>query len=561
MKVVTAAQMAAIERASERAGVSTDTLMENAGLAVAQTAREVLGGIAGAGVLVLTGPGNNGADGLVAARHLRRWGGEVTCYLVTPRPEADPKMLLALEYGVQLARADEDDANLAKLDWLLSRSRLVIDAVLGTGRARPLQGPMKAAMLRLEQAKAKPGGPFLLALDLPTGLNADTGEADPACPRADLTAALGYPKAGMLRFPGAERVGLLRVLDIGVRSPLPSGLSAAAAARAGLPEEQSTGLELLTPEWVSARLPQRPPDSHKGVYGHALIVAGSRNYVGAAYLASQASVRAGAGLTTLASPESVYPLVAAKGAEAIHLPLPEIEGRVDPAAADLLKSQQDRRYTALAVGCGMGASPGGAEFLERLLLEPDAGAESPAVRRLPALLPALIDADGLNNLSRTNNWARRVRNPLVLTPHPGEMSTLTGLPVSEIQAAREDTAREWAERWGACVVLKGAFTVVAAPAAFGPAAFGSEPVVRIAPFANPGLATGGTGDVLSGVIVGLMAQGLSPYDAACCGVYVHGEAGEAVTARQGRTGLAASDLLDALPKAMDSLRRRGFLPR
>ncbi len=533
MKVVTAAQMAAIERASEGAGVSTDTLMENAGLAVARTAREVLGGIAGAGVLALIGPGNNGADGLVAARHLRRWGAEVTCYLVTPRPEADPKMRLALEYGVRVVWGEEGDADLSTLDRLLSRSRLVIDSVLGTGRARPLQGPVKAAMLRLEQSKAKPGGPFLLALDLPTGLNADTGEADPACPHADLTAALGYPKAGMLRFPGAERVGRLRALDIGV----PPGLA----------EERMVGLELMTPEWVSARLPKRPLDSHKGAYGHALIVAGSRNYVGAAYLASQASVRAGAGLTTLASPESVYPLVAAKGAEAIHFPLPELEGRVDPDAADLLKSQQDRRYTALAVGCGMGASPGGAEFLERLLLEPDAGAELPAVRRLPAL----IDADGLNNLSRTKDWARRVRNPLALTPHPGEMSTLTGLPVREIQAAREDTAQEWAERWGACVVLKGAFTVVAAPADSG-----RKSAVMIAPFANPGLATGGTGDVLSGVIVGLMAQGLSPYDAACCGVYIHGEAAEAVTAQQGRTGLAASDLLEALPKAMDSLRRR-----
>ena len=547
MKVVTAAQMTAIEQASERAGVSTDTLMENAGLAVARTAREMLGGIAGAHVLALTGPGNNGADGLVAARHLRRWGAEVTCYLVTPRATPDPKMRLALAYGVRVVQGAADDDGLATLARLLAGSRLVVDAVLGTGRARPLQGTVREAMLRLEQARVRPGGPLLLALDLPTGLNADTGEADPACPTADVTAALGYPKAGMLRFPGAERVGRLRVLDIGVPP--------------GLPEEHDVWLEMLTPEWVSARLPKRPPDSHKGAYGHALIVAGSRNYVGAAYLASQASVRAGAGLTTLASPESVYPMVATKGAEAIHLPLPELEGRFHPGAASILKGQQGRRFTALAVGCGMGASPGGTEFLERLLLTgPENGADSSPIRQLPTL----IDADGLNNLSRAERWPERMRNPLVLTPHPGEMSTLTGLTVSEIQAAREDTAREWAERWGACVVLKGAYTVIAAPAESapaesapadsGPADSGRKPVVRIAPFANPGLATGGTGDVLSGVIAGLMAQGLSPYDAACCGVYVHGAAGQAATANIGQAGLAASDLLEQIPKTIHRLR-------
>ena len=201
MKIVTAAQMAAIEQASERAGVSTDVLMENAGLAVARAAREVLSGIAGMTVVVLTGPGNNGADGLVAARHLRRWGGEVTCCLVSPRPEIDPKMDLALEYGVAVLRA-ADGPGLRRLGLLLGRSTLVIDAVLGTGRARPLEGAVKDAMLKLREARRVSGGPAIMALDLPTGLNADSGEADPACPFVDCTLALGFPKAGMFRFPG-----------------------------------------------------------------------------------------------------------------------------------------------------------------------------------------------------------------------------------------------------------------------------------------------------------------------------------------------------------------------
>ncbi len=525
MKVVTATQMTAIEQASDRSGVTLDTLMENAGLAVAQAARDELGGAAGARIAVLVGPGNNGADGLVAARHLRRWGADVTCCLFTQRPESDPKLGLARQYGVEILCSPDN----ATLHRLVRRSRLVIDAILGTGRSRPLDGPVRDVMLALQRIRSQRGhpepaerSPLLLALDLPTGLNADTGEIDPACARFDVTLALGYPKAGLLRFPGAECAGRLRVLDIGVPP--------------GLPEERAVDVEMLTSQWVASQLPSRTLDSHKGTYGHALIVAGSRHYVGAAWLASQASVRTGAGLTTLASPEGVYPIAAAKGAEAIHLPLPEDHfGRVLPSAAAVI-SQADRRFTAALVGCGMGWSEGTTGFL-RLLLATTQG-------RL-AGLPMLIDADGLNNLSAIEDWHNQVKAPLVLTPHPGEMSTLTGLPVAEIQAHREGVAREWAGRWGVTLVLKGANTVIASP---------GEPV-RIAPCANPGLATGGTGDVLSGVIVSLLAQGCPPPVAAAVGVYLHAAAGQSITARIGQAGLAASDLLDALPLAVAGLRR------
>ena len=536
MKVVTAAQMAAIEQAADRSGVTLDTLMENAGLAVAQAARDDLGGVAGARVAVLVGPGNNGADGLVVARHLRRWGAEVVCCLLTRRPEHDPKLDLAREYGVQILVSPDGDT----LERLLRRSHLVIDAVLGTGRSRPLDGPVRDAMLTLQRIRPQPGHPelvegppLLLALDLPTGLNADTGEVDPACPRFDATLALGYPKAGLLRFPGAERVGRLRVLDIGIPP--------------GLLEEQSVDVEMLTPSWAASQFPPRNLDSHKGTYGHALVVAGSRHYVGAAWLASQASVRTGAGLTTLASPEGVYSIAAAKGAEAIHLPLPQDDaGRINPSAADVLLQAAHREpvegraagrlYTAALAGCGMGWSEGTTEFLRLLLTE---------TRGRLVGMPLLIDADGLNNLSAIENWSAQVNGPLVLTPHPGEMSTLTGIPVAEIQADREGVAREWAGRWNATLVLKGAHTVIASP---------GEPV-RIAPFANPGLATGGTGDVLSGVIVSLLAQGLPPPIAAAVGVYLHAAAGQSVTDRIGHTGLAASDLLDALPTTIAALRR------
>ena len=510
--------MTAIERASERAGVSTDTLMENAGLAVARTAREGLEGAAGARIVVLIGPGNNGADGLVAARHLRRWGAEVTACLLTQRPDVDPKLDSAREYGVDLVY--EPDAE--SLRALLRRSRLVIDAVLGTGRSRPLSGPVRDAMLQLLRSRESPNRPRLLALDLPTGLNPDTGEVDLVCPTFDGTLALGYPKAGLLRFPGAAHVGRLQVLDIGV--PV------------GLQEERAVGIEVITPQWVRDRLPPRDLNSHKGTHGHSLVVAGSRHYAGAAWLASQASVRTGAGLTTLASPQSVHPIAAAKGAEAIHLPLPEDgNGRITPTAAGTI-ANSERRFTAVLAGCGMGWSEGTEEFLRGLF--------QMTQNRL-AGQPILIDADGLNNLTGIRDWRGRINAPVVLTPHPGEMSTLTADPVTHIQANRWTVAREWADRWRVTLVLKGAYTVIASP---------GEPV-RLAPFANPGLATGGTGDVLSGVIVSLLAQGLPPADAAPAGVFLHAVAGQAVTDRLGDTGLAASDLLDQLPLAIASLRR------
>ncbi len=536
MKVVTASQMSAIEQASDRAGVSLDTLMETAGLAVARAVRDELGTAAGLRAVVLVGPGNNGADGLVVARHLRRWGADVVCCLLTHRPDHDPKLDLARDYGVHIIPQPDADT----LDRLLRRSRVVIDAVLGTGRSRPLSGPVGDAMLALQRLRPSAighahaeGTPLLVALDLPTGLNADTGGVDPACPHFDVTLALAYPKIGLLTFPGAEYAGRLRVLDIGVPP--------------GLPEERSVDVEMLTPAWVASQLPPRRLDSHKGTYGHALVVAGSRHYVGAAWLASQASVRSGAGLTTLASPKSVYPIAAAKGAEAIHLPLPEDDhGRIHPSAAALLLQAVHpepvegrtaaRRFSAALVGCGMGWSEGTTDFL-RLLLA--------ATRDRFAGLPLLIDADGLNNLSAIEDWPTLTNGPVVLTPHPGEMSTLTGLSVPEIQSDRIAVARQWAARWNATLVLKGAHTVIASP---------GEPV-RIAPFANPGLATGGTGDVLSGVIVSLLAQGLPPSAAAATGVYLHATAAQSVTDRIGHAGLAASDLLDALPSAISSLHR------
>lgn len=519
-KVVTAAQMTDLEQAAAAQGLSTDALMEQAGLAVAQAIRQRLGGVAGVPILVLCGPGNNGADGLVAARHLRRWGAEVAAYLVAgmpANPKPDNKLAAKLEaagrYAVPI-RSPESDPDLGQLEAWLRRSRLILDAVLGTGNSRPLAGSVKEIMQRVSAVREQSHPPLMVALDLPTGVNPDSGAVDAAALAADLTLALALPKLGLLTFPGADYTGELQILDIG----LPAGLG-----------ESELSVELLTGDWADSSMPLRPRDAHKGTFGHALIVAGSRNYVGAAALAAQAAARAGAGLVTLATPQSVYPIAAAHLTEIIHWPLPETAaGQVHPEAADILRPMLSR-YSAMAVGSGLGQSAATREFIERLLLTPPV-----------TDIPTVIDADGLNNLAQIPDWPRRRAARLILTPHPGEMATLTGWTAAAVQQDRVSMARRYAAEWGAVVVLKGAYTAIAEPAGRHP-----EGLVRIAPFANPALASGGTGDVLTGIIAGLLAQGLEPFTAASCGVYRHGQAAARLTAADPNAVLLASDLIRA----------------
>ena len=515
MKIVTAVQMRAIEARSEESGVSTDSLMENAGLAVARVARRVVGSIVGAKVVVLIGPGNNGGDGLVTARHLQRWGARVTAYLCRDREADDSKLTDAKDAGVRIVHAS-DDSHLVGLKAALGSAHLVVDAILGTGRARPISGVLESILKSISVVRAAKSDSCLLAVDLTTGLNCDTGEVDPACVAPDVTVALGYPKRGHIGFPGASFTGRLEVADIG----LPSGL------------DGDVRLGLMTNEWARSALPERPPDSHKGTFGKAMIVAGSRNFLGAAYLAAVAAGRVGAGLVTIAMPESLVSSVAPKAVEPTFLPLPESSAGVVSAdgASAILESLDG--YSALLVGCGLGQAEETRRMVEELLLS---GAHLP---------PTVVDADGLNTLARKPEWWERWPSRAVLTPHPGEMSRLTGGPVGH---SRLDSALEAAARWNKTVVLKGAHTVVAHP----------DGTAMLSPFANPALATAGTGDVLAGAIVGLLAQGASLGDAAQLGVYLHALAGERVCGEIGNTGVLASDLLPALPRTIRDLRGGG----
>ncbi len=519
MKLVTAAEMTAIEAAAFAAGATPAGLMENAGRAVSLAVGEGLGGAAARRIVVLVGPGNNGGDGLVAARYLYAAGAEVFVYLLAPRPEDDANYAALLSRDIDLVAANEDTAP-ARLDEALGRADGVLDAVLGTGRRRPLAGAFAAAFDALRAQRA--GGErhsVLFALDLPSGVDPDGGGVDGHACAADLTLALGFAKIGLHTLPGAAVAGRVEVLDIGLD--------------AGAGDAVQT--ELLTAAWAASCLPPRPADSHKGSFGRVLIVAGSRSFSGAAVLAALGALRSGAGIVTVAAIEPVRQAVAALLPEATHLPLPEADDAIAAPAGDII-ARALPAYRALLIGPGLGGTPGAQAVVRGLL-------GSPAVEALPVV----VDADALNALARQRDWPAAIKAGAVLTPHLGELARLTGESIAALEAARLESARRYARQWRQTVVLKGAYTVVA----------GADGGVRMSPFATAALATAGTGDVLAGTIAGLMAQSLSSDAAAGLGVYLHGAAALEYEDTYGESGMLASDLAPALARVAARLRHSG----
>jgi NAD(P)H-hydrate epimerase len=378
------------------------------------------------------------------------------------------------------------------------------------------------------------GEPLVVGVDGPTGLAYESGELDDKAISADLTVTFAYPKVGHFRFPGAGALGELVVAGIGIDPSL----------------AEDVALEVVTPTMVRGWLPSRPRDAHKGTFGKAMIVAGSVNYTGAAYLAGAAATRAGAGLVTLALPSAIHSAVAAHLAEATFVLLPHAMGVLSPEASGVLRDALEG-YDVLLIGPGLSREEEAAAFLERVLGREERGSlgflrsEQPAAARSD-LPPLVIDADGLNILSGLENWPERLPDGTVLTPHPGEMARLMACPIAEVQEDRLAVARSRAVEWSQVVVLKGAHTVVAAP----------DGRTVIEPFANPGLATAGTGDVLAGTIAALRAQGLEAFEAAAAGAYLHGLAGEVAREERGAVGMVAGDVLALLPEA---LRRLGVV--
>lgn len=517
MKIVTSEQMREIENRAAMVGLTVEALMENAGRAIAEEIKKVVGGVAGRRILILVGPGNNGGDGLVAARHFDDWGAEVNLYLCGQKTVQDKNFALTQSRGINTVRG-EQDKNLAKLDSLLSSADIVIDAVFGTGKKRPLQGLFKQVMDRLIEAKKKHLELAVIAVDTPSGLDVDTGNVDESCPQADITITLGYPKPGLFIFPGAEKTGKLIIADIGIPQSLAEDITT----------------ELITQEWVKSILPDRPINANKGTFGRVLVIAGSINYIGAAYLACTGAARVGAGLVTLATAHSLQPILAAKLTETTYLPLPEAEeGILAPEAAKVVHKNL-ANYDVLAMGCGLGQSPSVVEFVRSTLFSLS-GDGTPAL---------VLDADALNILAQTPQWERKLKKDAILTPHPGEMARLTGMAISDIQRNCLDVAIKFASQWGKTVVLKGACTIITAP----------DGRAKLCFIGNPGLSSAGTGDVLTGAIAGLIAQGMPLFEAAACGVYLHAQAGEKAREKFGDAGMVAGDLLPLLPQVIKEIK-------
>lgn len=564
VKIVTVAEMRAIEEEADASGLSYAQMMDNAGRALADRVLALLEEQPRARITVLVGPGNNGGDALVGGRLIAAESEhEVNFYLYRSRDEKkDPNFAAVKEAGLFIAEA-ENDQRYRVLKNLINTSHVIIDGLLGIGLKLPLKGElakfMDAALKAIQAARQAPppltyqtpadpatwpgSGPYIVAVDCPSGLDCDTGEVDPLTIPADETVTFAAVKRGQIHFPGAALVGQLHVADIGLPQKLPS--------------RDAISLELLTGAEARALLPALPLDAHKGTFGKAMIVAGSLNYTGAAAMAAKAAYRAGAGLVTVGAPQPIVPILASQVPEATWLLLPHDLGVLDEKATEVLQKELDG-YSALLMGPGWGREETTRNFLRAMLSREErehvrrqigfvpSTPEGAASREDNALQlpPLVIDADGLNLLSQLDAWWELLPPETILTPHPGEMSRLTGLSSQEIQASRLELAAQKAQEWNCIVLLKGAYTVIAAP----------DGRVAVLPFAEPALATAGTGDVLAGTIVGALAQGLAPFDAARLGGFLHGLAGAYASEAVGSArSVTAKDVLDALPDAMTAI--------
>ncbi len=512
MKLVTVAQMRAIEKEADANGVSYAQLMQNAGRGLAEVVHALGQENGWDEVTALVGTGNNGGDALVALTWLAQAGWTTHAYLVRRDAANDDLVTAYLGAGGEVADFEDDQV----LAVFLNESDVLLDGLLGTGIRLPLK---KEAALVLSNTKELISEmeipPFVVAVDCPSGVDCDTGEtADETLP-ADLTLTMAAAKYGLLKLPAFEFIGELQAVDIG----LPDGLSS----------WQEVNTEVADDELVAVLLPERTPASHKGTFGTAFVVAGSTSYSGAALLAATAAYRIGTGLVTLAVPEPLHAALAGRLLEATWVLLPHENGAISEKARDpLLKNLE--RATAVLIGPGLGDSASTGKFITGIL---------PAIK-----LPMVIDADGLRHVARLKDWHKKLFDVAVLTPHPGEMSALTGLSTEKIQGNREEVAVSYAKMWGHVVVLKGAFTIVAAP----------DGQRTIIPVATPALARAGTGDVLAGLIAGLRAQGLSAYDAAVAGAYIHACAGLFAADTLGTTAsVLAGDVLDMVSDVLAEL--------
>ncbi len=512
MRVLSAESMQAVDRqAIDELGIPGIVLMENAAIGVVDGICEWFP--AARSAAVLCGPGNNGGDGLAIARQLDARGYAVEIVLVgagrPPAGDAGVQLGICERIGLPIHRL-EGDSGLSEALAAAAASDLLVDALFGTGLGRPLEGLFARVAEWLNDSERP-----VVAVDLPSGLSGS--RAQPLGPHvvADLTVTFGVPKIAHIFPPAADAVGELLVADLGIPQRL---------------FERAAGdLRLLVEEEMRLLIQPRAPEGHKGAYGHTLVVGGSEGKSGAALLATRAAIRSGAGLVTIAVPDALTPVLEASSLESMTLGLPvAADGGLAPEALERILEAAATRQS-LALGPGLGTAPSTVDVVRRLVAE--------------TTLPLVLDADGLNAFAGRIDELGARRGPLVLTPHPAELARLMGRDKAAILADRPAAVREAAARSAAVVVLKGHLSLIA-----------DAEGIAINPTGNPGMATGGTGDVLTGLIAGLIGQGRSATEAAELGVYVHGLAGDLAAADRGELSLAAGDLLERLPDAFEELR-------
>ncbi len=512
MHVLNTEEMRQAEASANESGLEYIRLMENAGSAAARVIRQHYP-VAGQPVAILCGSGNNGGDGFVIARKLLEQNAKVAIILAGDLPKTANAMEMAQRIRllpIPVYRWQQDPKAAAAV---LNEARLIVDAVFGIGFRKILPDSLRG-LFRMAQDRHVP----IVAVDIPSGMNADSGHCDPDTLRANRTITFTALKPALAMAEAAPVCGLVEVADIGI----PPEIWQAYACT-------PTVIEM---PMVQSCFSPRPADSHKGTFGQVLAVCGSYGMAGAAILSVRGALRSGAGLVTAAIPRSIYPMVTAAQPEAVCLPLAEDkDGRLALAARSALRDSLPKAASVL-IGCGWGQG----EDLSCLLLD--------LLER--AACPVVLDADGINGLLPHIDKLKARKAPLILTPHPGEMARLCRLPIEDVQKDRPGVARRFAMEYGVIVVLKGHRTVIASP----------DRDLLVNPTGNPGMATGGSGDVLAGIIASFAAQGMPPLDAAMCGVYLHGRAGDHAADRLSQHAMLPSDLLEDLGPLLLMLENR-----
>jgi hydroxyethylthiazole kinase-like uncharacterized protein yjeF len=520
MKLVTPSQMRDIDAfAINELGIPGIVLMENAALKVFEQAADMLGGLndlCGKNVLLLAGKGNNGGDAFAVARHLHCKGAGVLVYLLSPREsvtgDARTNLDILDNLDINVVDFSDDDNNKSYivLKSGMLRADLIIDGIFGTGFKGEMEGTAEKVVRILNTVETP-----ILSIDIPSGLDGYTGKVTGSCVRADRTVTLCLPKKGLILNQGPEYSGELTVADIGIPDKAIS--------------HYKINIDLTEEKHIKTFLPKRNQDSHKGDYGRVMIISGSTGMTGSGCLASKAALRVGAGLVYIGAPKSLGYYYSSHTIEPIVLAL-EDQGRgyLSDECIDLMLEEASK-MDALAVGPGLSTKPGIFEIISALLKN--------------CKVPLVLDADALNAIAHNTDILQEKASEIIITPHPGEMARLTKQTIAEIQENRIESARSFSQKWGVITVLKGSNTVVAMPDGY----------VSVNTTGNPGMSTAGSGDVLTGVIAGLLGQGLCPREAAIAGVYLHGMAGDMAAERLGQHGMIAGDITEQLPFAINRI--------